>query len=639
LVADLYENLSWLKQAPPDVRISIKGADQSPDPGPAIQRLASYAMSADQLASLGKTIRKLQHGGRSLAPLEPFGLGMIGTGTLNSIEAPLVAAAARHGFSLDCRRGEYDQILQQAVSPDSIINRANLDAVLIAIDYRSLPLRCQIGQETEAVATARRALAFIASVTDGIKRHSRAVPIVQTIVPPAEPLFGALDRSVPGSAFDLVTRLNAMLAETYRGEAGVLFDVARLAETVGAANWHDPTLWNLSKIPFANTYLPLYVDHVARLIAAFRGKSRRCLVLDCDNTLWGGVIGDDGLDGIQLAQGDATGEAFLSLQRYALALRDRGIVLTVSSKNDDGVARRVFREHPEMLLREKHIAVFQANWQDKATNIQAIAEELSLGLDAFVFVDDNPVERELVRRSLPKVAVPELPEDPALFARTLAAAGYFDAVLFSDEDLTRAEQYQANADRAILRSSVGDLDAYLDSLDMEVTFRPFDATNRARITQLINKSNQFNLTTRRYTEAEIAAVEGDPTVFTLQARLTDAFGDNGMISVVICRQEADDAWRIDTWLMSCRVLMRGVEQAVLNELMRTSRSLGIRRLIGVYRPTDRNQMVRDHYEKLGFESLGDRDDGSTEWVLDTARPPPALRMRVVGGLIEAEARA
>ena len=273
------------------------------------------------------------------------------------------------------------------------------------------------------------------------------------------------------------------------------------------------------QILFSDESIPLYGDHVARCVAAIRGKSKKVLVLDLDNTVWGGVIGDDGLEGIKIAQGDAGGEAHLAVQRLALDLRQRGIVLAVSSKNTDAVARKPFEKHPEMLLKLEHIAVFQANWNDKATNIQAIAEELSLGLDSMVFLDDNPVERGLVRKLLPQVAVPELPEEPSGYARTLAAAGYFEAVTFAHEDLKRAGYYLDNARRAQLQTKVGGVDAYLASLEMTITFQPFEAIGRARIVQLINKSNQYNLTTRRYTDPEILDAENDPEVFTLQVRL------------------------------------------------------------------------------------------------------------------------
>ena len=343
--------------------------------------------------------------------------------------------------------------------------------------------------------------------------------------------------------------------------------------------------------------------------------------------MWGGVIGDDGLEGIKIAQGDATGEAHLAVQQMALALRQRGIVLAVSSKNTDEVARTPFRQHPDMLLKESHIAVFQANWNDKATNIKAIAEELSLGLDAMVFLDDNPMERDLVRRMLPQVAVPELPDDPATYARTLAAAGYFESVAFSKEDRERAAMYQSNADRVALQNQAGDIDSYLASLEMQIEFAPFDRTGRARISQLINKSNQFNLTTRRYSEAEVAAAEEDPQAFTLQVRLVDRFGDNGMISVIICRLGGPDTWEIDTWLMSCRVLGRKVEAMVLREILAQAQQAGMKRVVGVYRPTEKNALVREHYQKLGFSLIAEAD-GVTRWEMDSSVQIPLAPMTV-----------
>jgi FkbH-like protein len=246
----------------------------------------------------------------------------------------------------------------------------------------------------------------------------------------------------------------------------------------------------------------MYGDLVGRLIAAMRGRSRKCLVLDLDNTLWGGVIGDDGIEGIHLGQGTALGEAYSAFQRYVVRLADRGVILAVCSKNDEATARRAF-EHPEMVLRWGQIGCFVANWRDKVSNLRSIAQQLNIGIDALVFADDNPFERDLVRRTLPEVAVPELPEDPALYAHTIADAGYFEALAITDEDRRRGRQYQANRLREELRSGSTDLDGYLRELDMELIARPFDVMGIPRIHQLINKTNQFNLTARRYTEAEL----------------------------------------------------------------------------------------------------------------------------------------
>jgi FkbH-like protein len=367
---------------------------------------------------------------------------------------------------------------------------------------------------------------------------------------------------------------------------------------------------------------------LGRLLGAIRGKARKCLVLDLDNTVWGGVIGDDGLEGIKIGQGSAAGEAHLAVQQLALELNQRGVILAVSSKNDDDVARLPFRQHPDMLLKESHLSVFQANWDDKASNLEAIAAALNIGLDALVFLDDNPAERAQVRAALPMVAVPELPADPAWYPWMLSAAGYFEAVSFSDEDRLRASSYASDAGRAQVQAKARDLGDYLASLDMAVEMKPFDEHGRQRIAQLINKTNQFNLTTRRYTEAEVATAQADPDVFTLQVRLTDRFGDLGMIGVVIARpvvEEGGLAWDLDTWLMSCRVLGRRVEEAKLAAVVEAARAAGARRLLGLYRPTAKNNMVSDFYAKLGFVLEGEDADGTRRYALEVAGyAPPAL---------------
>jgi len=615
-VNPLYSELRWLPRPPQDFSTRLRAAASSRDSlGSEIRSLASFALDVNQLTKLAKVIGRACSDGASLDPLVPFRLALLSNSTVEMIVPALIASAARHGVLLEIIQPSYDQVAQEALTPESKVNGSKPDAVLFALDYRALPLKLSLGDAAAASATVQGVIGYLQMLGDGIKANSHGVCIFQTLAPPAEPLFGSLDRALPGTMRSLIDAINRELTGYVFGSGDVLLDVEGLAETVGLANWHDQQLWNLGKFSFSDEFVPLYGDHVARSIAAIRGKSKKALVLDLDNTLWGGVIGDDGLEGIKIAEGDALGEAHRAVQRLALDLRQRGIVLAVSSKNTDSVAREPFQKHPEMLLKLDDIAVFQANWNDKATNIQAIAEELSLGLDAMVLLDDNPVERGLVRRLLPQVAVPELPEDPSGYARTLAAAGYFEAVTFAAEDLKRAGYYQDNARRANLRTQVGDVDAYLASLDMAITFQPFDPMNRARILQLINKSNQYNLTTRRYTDPEILDAENDPEVFTLQVRLADIFGDNGMISVVICRPSEPGAWDIDTWLMSCRVLGRKVEHMVLREILEHARTAGIGKLRGIYKPTERNQLVVDHYARLGFSKVGEDGTGITRWEL------------------------
>jgi FkbH-like protein len=638
----LYAELQWLPRAPEDYSARLKALAHSPGPlGCELQAMALHALDLNQLTKLAKAVGKARSEGKPLNPLTPFRLAVLSNSTIDLIVPALVASAARHGIALEVIQPSYDQVAQEALTPDSKVNCSNPDAVLFALDYRALPLKLSLGDAEVSSATVQGVIGYLQALRNGIKTNSNAVCIFQTIAPPVETLFGSLDRALSGTLRSVIDGINRELAEFVLGSGDVLLDVAGLAETVGLADWHNTQLWNLGKFSFSDELVPLYADHVARTVAAIRGKSRKVLILDLDNTVWGGVIGDDGLDGIKVAQGDARGEAHLAVQRLALDLRQRGIVLAVSSKNTDEVAREPFEKHPDMLLKLEHIAVFQANWNDKATNIQAIAEELSLGLDAMVFLDDNPVERGLVRKLLPQVAVPELPEEPAYYARTLAAGGYFEAVSFASEDLRRAGFYQDNAKRASLQKQVGGVDAYLASLDMTITFQPFDATGRARIVQLINKSNQFNLTTRRYTDPEVTEAENDPAVFTLQVRLADIFGDNGMVSVVICRPGEIGIWEIDTWLMSCRVLGRKVEHMVLREILEHARVVGIQKLVGVYRPTDRNKLVVDHYAKLGFAKVTGEDSGLTRWELlvEGAEPESAPMNIVSQGFAEAREKS
>jgi FkbH-like protein len=627
----LYSEQQWLPRPPQDFSGLLKAAGSPVETlGSNLRSLADFGLNLNQLTKLAKVIGNARSEGKSLHPLVPFRLAILSNSTVDMIVPALVGSAVRHGVALEIIQPSYDQVAQEALTPDSKVNRSKPDAVLFALDYRALPLKLSLGDPEASSATVQGVLDYLQALGDGIKANSKALCIFQTFAPPPETLFGSLDRALPGTMRSLIDCINQQLAAHALSSGDVLVDVAGMAETVGLTNWHDPQLWNLGKFPFSDQFIPLYGDYVGRCVGAIRGKSRKVLVLDLDNTIWGGVIGDDGLEGIKVAQGDAHGEAHLAVQRLALDLRQRGIVLAVSSKNTDSVAREPFEKHPEMLLKLDHIAVFQANWHDKATNIQAIAEELSLGLDSFVFLDDNPAERGLVRKLLPQVAVPELPEDPAGYARTLAAAGYFEAVAFASEDLKRARFYQDNSRRAGLQKQVGGVDAYLASLDMTISFQPFDTTGRTRIVQLINKSNQYNLTTRRYTEPEILDAENAPEVFTLQVRLADIFGDNGMISVVICRPGEPGVWDIDTWLMSCRVLGRKVEQMVLREILEHARAAGIYKLAGIYKPTDRNNMVNDHYTKLGFSKVLEEDSGLTQWELMVeSAVPESAPMKVI----------
>ncbi|HQS68469.1 MAG: hypothetical protein B7Y36_17780 [Novosphingobium sp. 28-62-57] len=621
--------LPWLLPAPADFRARVRALKAADAVTAAdVVALAAYGLDLSQLGSLGKIVDARRDDLGAEGRLRPVLLGIAATHTLDLVAEALPATALRHGLLVDTVQTDYGQLAQAVLDPASSLATAKPDFVLLALDAGALGLARPQFEAEAAEAAVQSALDYVASLRDGVRANIGAGVVLHTLATPAESLFGSYDARVPGSVRWLIARFNQRLAQEIAGDADLLLDMAALAETVGLARWHDPLRWHDAKMPCALDAIPLYADHLSRLLAAARGLSRKCLVLDLDNTLWGGIIGDDGVDGIKLGQGSARGEAHLAVQSLALDLRRRGIILAVCSKNEEAAALIPFREHDEMVLKEDHISVFVANWTDKATNLKAIAQALNIGTDALVFLDDNPAERERVRQELPEVAVPEVGDEPSDYVRLLSLAGYFEAVAFNDEDRKRADMYQANAQRASALQKVGNLDEYLASLDMECTIAPFDDLGRARIAQLINKSNQFNLTTRRYTEADVAAIQADPAKFTMQVRLVDRFGDNGMISVVIF-DRGEQAWHCDTWLMSCRVLGRRVEEAVLAHVAQAAKSAGAARLTGEYIPTPKNVLVEKHFEKLGFAQIGDREGGGTQWALDLASyASPDLPMQI-----------
>ena len=606
---NIYEQLSWLERPPVDFSKRLKLALSKADLG----ELAKYALDENQLRRLSKKANTLPISSDQLGSFKTLKIGIISNSTTSLAVPALTGTALRYGISLHMYEAEFNQVAQEAFSPSSAFCNLGLDMILLAIDHNGLPFISCPGDEHVAEENIQDSFKYLNNVLQGLKSKTGAQIIVQNIVPPAELIFGSYERQLPGTLSSFIYGINRKL-DLLKDPGIYILDVAGLSANIGLRNWHDPTLWNMAKISFSQRYIPIYADYVCRILAAQLGKSRRCLILDLDNTLWGGVIGDDGLEGILIGNAGATAEAYLNIQRMALMLRERGVVLAVCSKNEDAIARMPFKEHPDMLIREEHIAVFQANWSDKASNIRAISETLSLGLGSMVFLDDNPAERKQVRDELPEVAVPELPSDPALYVPTILAAGYFESINFSEEDSKRAGFYQADAKRARFVNQSSDINSYLKSLDMEISFKRFDKKNWPRILQLISKSNQFNLTTKRYTQSDLLRFEADENYFTRQIRLKDIFGDNGMICVIICKKDKD-VWEIDSWLMSCRVLERKVEVACLQDIAKNALASGAKKLIGNYIPTLHNIIVKEHYKKLGFSEVS-IDLESETWELN-----------------------
>jgi FkbH-like protein len=611
-------SLYWLPEAV-EWRSTLSALEATTDDAAAwtaLVRAASFDIDFLRTRQLDRAL-VARFGAKPPASLQtrPVRLAVLASSTVDYLLPALRVGALRRGLWLEAYITDYGQYLQELHDRASGLHRFAPTAVLLALDTRHLVGGLFSGgvgaNPGEATADVLDRLEQIWSL---IGEKLDAPIIQQTLLPIYPSLIGGNEHRLHGSAASTVSAVNAGLrALADKARVDVLALDAQVAEH-GLSAWYDIALWHRAKQEIHPAASPLYGDLVGRLLAARQGRSSKCLVLDLDNTLWGGVIGDDGLDGIVLGQGSALGEAFVDFQTYALAQSHRGVILAVCSKNDEVNAKAPFEEHPEMVLKLKNIAAFVANWEDKATNLRRIAEILNIGIDSLVFADDNPFERNIVRRELPEVQVPELPEDPSLYARCLADAGYFEAVQITPEDFERSGQYQGNQQREFLRQSTTDLDGYLKSLSMELQWKPFDSVGLARIVQLINKTNQFNLTTRRYTEQEVLEIIADPNAFGLQLRLVDQFGDNGIIGIVIGRLTDAATVTLDTWLMSCRVLGRQVEEATLNVVAQQARAMGAERLMGLYRPTSKNGMVSGHYATLGFAPAG-AEGAETAWSL------------------------
>ena len=554
---------------------------------------------------------------------KPVRLAMLGSCTFAHLHAGLRIAALRRGLHATIYENEYNQYWQELSDRSSELHTFRPNAVLLALDAHHLAAGISAGMSAEEAAARQREVMARIHACWRMIRDAFGCQIIQQIPLPVHPaILGNNEQHLPGSRATFVAALSAELRRHADAENVDLLALDARAATDGLRAWHDPALWHRAKQDISPVAAPIYGDLVMRLVAAKLGRSYKCLVLDLDNTLWGGVVGNDGLEELVLGQGSALGEAYMAFQDYARELARRGIILAVCSKNDEASAVEPFDRHPGMLLKRSDIACFVANWNNKAANIRMIAQELNISLDSLVFVDDNPFERTLVRQELPMVAVPEVFDDPTLFAQTLADAGYFEGLAVTEDDRARGAQYRGNRAREALRASTNDLLPYLLSLEMRLIWRRFDGIGLQRTVQLLNKTNQFNLTTRRYTENEVQALMRNPRAFGLQLRLLDRFGDNGVIAILIGRMLEDSDLLIDTWLMSCRVLGRQVEPASLNLVAGQARSLGARRLIGEYIPTKKNGMVKDHYPKLGFVVAGDTEEGGRRFVLDLATFTP-----------------
>jgi FkbH-like protein len=572
------------------------------------------------------SLRKKAHA-RSLARpgvvREKLRLGIIGGYSLYPLHELVEHLCEVRGFPCEVWLGAFDNYVSEIMDPESGLYSFAPEVVLL------LPAEARCAY-TGSLADSRQvqqaaAMQIVSSLSEHIAelhKKSRAEVILANFMLPGRHDLGPYRSRTLGSDWTFRKWINLELGLNAPSYVHVC-DMEFLSHRHGAIGARDERAWFESKQPCSPALLVELAREVAQIIGSLRRSPKKVLALDLDNTLWGGVVADDGMEGIELGDTSPRGEAFKAFQKYLKSLKQRGVLLAVCSKNDQAKAEEVFRKHPEMVLKLEDIVSFKANWEAKSDNLRVMASQLNLGLDSFVFVDDNPAEIEIVRQFTPEVETILLGPDPSTYVAQLQDCRHFEPRNITAEDAARTGQYRSEAQRQELEGKAADMDSYLESLEMEAVINEFTPTDAPRLAQLINKSNQFNLTTRRRTEADVLALMNDPDCIGFSVRLKDRFGDHGLISIVI-GQKADHTMKIDTWLMSCRVLKRQVEEVVLNELARISGLRGCNRLEGLYLPTPKNDMVRDFYSRMGFALM--KEDAARrefELKLDVFRPTDA----------------
>ena len=542
-------------------------------------------------------------------------VAVAGSYTLTQFASLLRLPALRAGVALDVYEGGFGQYRQELLDPASGLWTFNPDFVILAVQERDLSLPEESDTPGQAVeAEVERWTTLWTHVAS----RARARVVQHNFVVSPDPPMGHLAARRTGSRYAMTQAVNLRLGEA-AGDDVLLVDCDRLASLYGKHRWFDPRYWHLARQAVAIGALPLLARHTAAVLSGDLGLARKCLVLDLDNTLWGGLIGEDGLAGIRLG-GSAEGEAYVAFQEQILALKQKGVVLAVCSKNNPAEAREPFERHPEMRLRLDDISAFVAGWNSKAEGLRIVADQLNLGLESLVFVDDNPAERQLVRQTLPAVDVVVLPADPAGYARALSEYLFFETSTVTADDRHRARQYQARAEAKALESAATSLDEFYRGLRMQAEMTPFRDVDGPRIAQLVAKTNQFNVTTRRHSAGQLAEFGRDPRCVHLAVRLRDRFADHGLVGVLIAFVDGTTA-EIDTWLMSCRVIGRTVEVEMFDWLRRAALSKGATTIRGTYIPTPRNGLVAGLFERLGFERMESDGEGQTRWTYDARSRP------------------
>ena len=582
------------------------------------EKLAARSLEADSFDDLLflSTLRK-KAASRGLARPENHArqlrLAIIGGFSLYPLHELIEHLLAAAGVSCELFIGDYDNYISEIMDENSELYQFQPQVVFLIPSDQRCKYQGQLSDSREAPqAQAAEVSSQILDMCRLVHERTGAEVILSNFKLPAGFDLGPYRHRVMGSDWSFRKQVNLEIGLNAPASVHVC-DIEFLEHRRGALYSQDDRAWFESKQPCSSDMLVQVANEVVHIIDSLHQSPKKLLVLDLDNTLWGGIVGDDGLEGIEIGDTSPRGEAFKAFQKYVLSLTERGVLLAVCSKNEYEAAFEPFAKHPEMVLRPEHFVSFKANWDPKTDNMKRMAAELNLGLDSFVFVDDNPAEIEIVRQLAPEVTPLLLGPDPADYVRQLQDSRLFERQSITAEDSQRTGQYLQEVERKALLSSTTDITSYLASLEMVGTFTEFNLLDAPRISQLINKSNQFNLTTRRRSEAEVQALIDDPQHLCFTMRLADRFGDHGLISVVVAKVEKTSAGsylELDTWLMSCRVLKRQVEEEVVNEIMRLARLRSCSQVRGIFLPTAKNGMVKELYAQLGFTLVSDSPERS-----------------------------
>ncbi|HZQ70123.1 MAG TPA: HAD-IIIC family phosphatase [Terriglobales bacterium] len=619
-----------------EIKSEIDRLIASGEASAAISLLAEL-WSQDKSASAASFLVSHYEQQRPHLSVAPHKLAILRSFTVEPMVPLLRAAAFVAGIDLSVHLSEFNAYVQEIVDPQSALYRFAPDSVVLAVQTRDIApelFRDFSGLSSEQVSVAvERVISDYRAWISNFRRHSRANLVVHNLEQPTHPARGLFEAQSPGNQTFAIQQINRGLRDIAAEQSGVyVLDYDALVARYGRLQWHDERKWLTVRLPISAPNLNHLVEEWMRFLHPLTGRVAKALVVDLDNTIWGGVIGEDGMSGIRLGS-EYPGAAFQEVQRALLDLHRRGILLAIASKNNADDAMEALTKHPGMLLKPQHFACMRINWGDKAQSLREIARELNIGIDSLAFLDDNPIERRAVRTQAREVMVLDLPHEPGEFARIIREFPAFERLSLSAEDLQRGSYYQAQREREQLEQSITSREDFYRSLNQEVEIAGLTKATLPRIAQLTNKTNQFNLTTRRYTEQQISELVKLPGWHCFSIQVKDRFGDNGLVGVALTHHH-EGIYEIDTLLMSCRVIGRTVETAFLSFLADHARKLKARKIQGWFLPTRKNAPARNFYSEHGFQALQENGEG-TLWELDLAQSslacPEWVRLHVVNG--------